>query len=108
MEGLTEKQALRKHSWRTSILHGLAILFLSVAILLNVILLSIPRGMGASLRIYLVSVQSVPAVTFLVLLLLPSVRRRAGLVQFFSAIGFAIAFYAFGITTDTVISLYRG
>lgn len=102
-----ERRALRKHSWRTSILHGLAILFLCVAIVMSVAIVVVPGVVSQAMRIYLLCVQSIPALSLLVLLSLPSVRDKPGLVQFFSAMGFAVSFYAFGITTDTIITMYK-
>jgi hypothetical protein len=99
--------SLRKHSWRTSVLHGLSVLFLCVAIAMSCVIMLVPGMVNHKLRVYLICVQSVPAISLLVLLLLPSVRVKPGLVQNFSAMGFAVSFYAFGIVTDTIIKLYE-
>lgn len=103
---IEEQRALRKHSWRTSVLHGLAILFLCVAIIMCCIVMIVPGIVSRNMRIYLICVQAVPAISLLVLLCMPSVRNKPGLVQNFSAMGFAVSFYAFGIVTDTIIRLY--
>jgi hypothetical protein len=105
--GAADRRALQKHGWRTSALHGLAILFLSISIVMGIVIVAMPGVMSQSLRVYLVCVQSIPACSLLVLLVLPGVRRKPGLVQFFSAMGFAVSFYAFGIATDTIITLYK-
>jgi hypothetical protein len=100
------EQAIKGHSFRTSLLHVVAVYFLFLQIGLAVVVVCLPDVLHHSLRVYFVSVLGGPSTLLAILLLLPSVRSRPQLVQYLTAFAFAVSFFGFGVAADSVITRF--